>query len=63
MRIRVYSDLHLEFGPSDPPPSNDVDVVVLAGDLDGTRVLSNSRGYVGEWLDGFKPNISLEVGR
>jgi predicted phosphodiesterase len=34
MRIRVYSDLHLEFGPFDPPSSADVDVVVLAGDID-----------------------------
>lgn len=31
MRIRVYSDLHLEFGPFEAPVSNDVDVVVLAG--------------------------------
>jgi predicted phosphodiesterase len=34
MRIRVYSDLHLEFGPFDPPASDDVDVVILAGDID-----------------------------
>lgn len=34
MRIRLYSDLHLEFGPFDPPSSEDVDVVILAGDID-----------------------------
>lgn len=34
MRIRVYSDLHLEFGPFDSPASDDVDVVILAGDID-----------------------------
>ena len=33
MRIRVYSDLHLEFAPFVPPPS-DADVIVLAGDID-----------------------------
>lgn len=34
MRIRLYSDLHLELGPFDPPSSEDVDVVILAGDID-----------------------------
>lgn len=34
MRIRVYSDLHLEFAPFDPPSSDGVDVVILAGDID-----------------------------
>ena len=33
MRIRVYSDLHLEFAPF-VPPSSDADVIVLAGDID-----------------------------
>ncbi len=33
MRIRVLSDLHLEFAPFDPPAA-DADVVVLAGDID-----------------------------
>ncbi|MDO9519354.1 MAG: metallophosphoesterase [Pseudohongiella sp.] len=32
MKIRLYSDLHLEFGPFDPPEEN-ADVVVLAGDI------------------------------
>lgn len=32
MRIRVFSDLHLEAAPFDPPPA-DADVVVLAGDI------------------------------
>ncbi|MBS2023631.1 MAG: metallophosphoesterase [Deltaproteobacteria bacterium] len=33
MRIRVFSDLHLEFVPFEPPPVP-ADVVVLAGDID-----------------------------
>lgn len=33
MRLRVYSDLHLEFAPLAPAPVDDVDVVVLAGDI------------------------------
>jgi len=33
LRIRVYSDLHLEFAPF-VPPSSDADVIVLAGDID-----------------------------
>ena len=33
MRIRVYSDLHLEFAPF-VPPASDADVIVLAGDID-----------------------------
>ena len=32
MRIRVYSDIHLERAPFSPP-ENDADVVVLAGDI------------------------------
>ena len=32
MRIRVYSDLHLEFTPFEPP-EYDADAVVLAGDI------------------------------
>lgn len=32
MRVYVLSDLHLEFGPFDPPPV-ECDVVVLAGDI------------------------------
>lgn len=34
MRIRAYSDLHLEFASFDPPPSDGIDVVILAGDID-----------------------------
>jgi hypothetical protein len=30
MRIRVYSDLHLEFGPFDPPAIDDVDMAACA---------------------------------
>ena len=32
MRIRILSDLHLEFGPFEPPAA-EADVVVLAGDI------------------------------
>jgi Icc-related predicted phosphoesterase len=32
MRVRFFSDLHLEFGPFEPPPA-EADVVVLAGDV------------------------------
>jgi 3',5'-cyclic AMP phosphodiesterase CpdA len=32
MRIRIFSDLHLEATPFDPPPVP-ADVVVLAGDI------------------------------
>lgn len=32
MRLALYSDLHLEFAPWEPP-SLDVDVVILAGDI------------------------------
>ena len=31
MKLYVVSDLHIEFGPFDPPPTS-ADVVVLAGD-------------------------------
>jgi len=33
VRIRIYSDLHLEFAPF-VPPANDADAIVLAGDID-----------------------------
>src|SRR5690554_3685776 len=32
MKLQVYSDLHLEFEPLSPAPT-DVDVIVLAGDI------------------------------
>lgn len=32
MRIRIYSDIHLEYAPF-APPANDADLVVLAGDI------------------------------
>src|SRR5258706_694990 len=32
LRIRIYSDLHLEFAPF-VPPANDADTIVLAGDI------------------------------
>ncbi len=31
MKLLILSDLHLEFGPFDPPPT-DADVIILAGD-------------------------------
>lgn len=34
MKLRIYSDLHNEFEEFIPPPANDVDVVILAGDID-----------------------------
>lgn len=35
MKLRIYSDLHLEFASFDPPVLDpDVDLVVLAGDID-----------------------------
>lgn len=33
MKIRVMSDLHIEFAPFDDVPSVEADVVVLAGDI------------------------------
>jgi len=34
MNIRVYSDMHLEFGATLIPNIDDIDVLVLAGDID-----------------------------
>ena len=31
--------------------------------INGTRVVSNPRGYAHEWVDGFRPELTLEVGR
>ncbi|HEY0153413.1 MAG TPA: metallophosphoesterase [Longimicrobium sp.] len=48
MKIRVLSDLHMEFAPFDPPPVN-ADVVVLAGDVaPGLRGLAWARTAFGE---------------
>ena len=33
MKLKIYSDLHLEFARFEPVPS-DADVVILAGDID-----------------------------
>lgn len=33
MKMLVYSDLHNEFAPFEPPPT-DADIIVLAGDID-----------------------------
>src|SRR5512132_2850782 len=32
MRLHILSDLHMEFAPFEPPPT-DADVVILAGDI------------------------------
>ncbi len=62
MRIRAYSALHLEFGPFDAPALDDVDVVVLAGDIDVKgRGVTFAKRF--PWVDGFKPDMTLEVGR
>ena len=48
MKIRVLSDLHMEFAPFDPPPA-DADVVVLAGDAaPGPRGLEWARAAFGD---------------
>ncbi|HEY0037870.1 MAG TPA: metallophosphoesterase [Longimicrobium sp.] len=48
MKIRVVSDLHLEFAAFDPPPA-DADVVVLAGDAaPGLRGLEWARTAFGD---------------
>jgi len=48
LRIRVYSDLHLEFAPF-VPPENDADVIVLAGDIDnGAAGIEWARGAFGK---------------
>jgi Icc-related predicted phosphoesterase len=43
MKIRILSDLHLEYSHQHPPlllPATDADIVVLAGDIDnGTRAI------------------------
>ena len=33
MKVQVQSDLHVEFGNGIPPPAEDADAIVLAGDL------------------------------
>ena len=55
MKLRILSDLHLEFSarhpPFDPPPT-DADVVVLAGDIDnGTRAI--------DWAEQTFPSMSV----
>ena len=42
MRLRILSDIHLEFGPYDPPPT-DADLVILAGDI-------HVRERAAEWI-------------
>jgi predicted phosphohydrolase len=45
MRLHVLSDVHLDFGPFTPPPT-DADVVVLAGDVEmGSRGLPWIRAH------------------
>jgi hypothetical protein len=48
MKILVYSDLHLEFGPF-APPHTDADVVVLGGDIaSGQEGLAWARQQFGD---------------
>jgi len=48
VRIRIYSDLHLEFAPF-APPASDADVIVLAGDIDnGDAEIESAREIFGE---------------
>ena len=36
MRVQVLSDLHLETEVHEPQPSDDAELLVLAGDVDST---------------------------
>lgn len=54
MLIQFFSDIHLEFGPFDPPQTG-ADVVVAAGDIDV------GSGAV-EWLAGFKQPVIYIAG-
>ena len=50
MRIRILSDLHREFGPTEiPAVGGDVDLVVLAGDID---IKVNALGWIREFTAG-----------
>jgi hypothetical protein len=31
--------------------------------LNGTRVISNPRGYAGEWAEGFRPDFVLDLSK
>ncbi|HEX2211318.1 MAG TPA: metallophosphoesterase [Longimicrobium sp.] len=45
MKIHLLSDLHTEFAPFDPPPT-DADVVILAGDTSpGTRGIAMAKAW------------------
>src|SRR5260370_23780609 len=47
LRIRIYSDLHLEFTPFEPP-ENDADAIVLAGDIaNGAAGIARARENFG----------------
>lgn len=68
MQIRVNSELH----PFEPSASEDARGSTPGSSgtrtsfnehINVTRVVSNPRGYVGEWLDGFRPNFTLEFGQ
>ena len=48
MRVALYSDLHLEFGPF-PKPQVDADLVVLAGDIN-TKARVWTEGSAAEFL-------------
>jgi predicted phosphodiesterase len=76
MRIHILSDLHLEFGPIDLPPTP-ADLVILAGDihlkLNGVRwirhqfpdtpviYLAGNHEYYGDKLPGLLDKIRAET--
>ncbi len=69
MRIRVFSDIHLEFADWEPPAA-DADVVVIAGDLHPKRkgLAWISRHFAesgaGLWVHGHTHrSVDYQVGR
>lgn len=53
MKIRIYSDLHLEFGPFDPPtqPGDEDSVLILAGDI---HTKSRTLDAIRDWAPRFR---------
>ncbi len=50
MRIISFSDLHLEFGSDiQPPPDNEADVMILAGDIITLNNYLPFERYLGSW--------------
>ena len=76
-RLRILSDLHIEFGPLDLQPVGE-DILILASGaavwchghihnsadymIAETRVICNPRGYIGHELNpDFDPNLTVET--